>query len=130
MENYVGRIVILVDDYEEALTFYEKNFGFKKLFDVKTDVGQRFLHIGSSQPEAIGIWFLKAENKQEKASVGNQTQGQPLMVIYTNALAELYEKLKNNGVTIKIEPVKTPEYHFLHCFDLYGNEIVVTELKS
>lgn len=43
MKNYIGRMIILVNDYEAASNFYEKNFGFKRIYDVATDVGQRFL---------------------------------------------------------------------------------------
>ena len=42
MRNYLGRIVLLVEDYEKSANFYEKNFGFTRFFDVTTDVGQRF----------------------------------------------------------------------------------------
>jgi len=38
MKNYLGRIVLLVKDYDEATNFYETNFGFKKMFDTTTDV--------------------------------------------------------------------------------------------
>ena len=130
MKNYLGRIIILVRNYEEATAFYEQNFGFKKIFDVTTNVGQRFLHIGTDPADALGIWFLKADGKEQKERVGNQTCGQPTMVIYTTSLEEVHRKLKENNVRIKIEPVLTPEYKFLHCFDLYGNEIVVVEINE
>lgn len=130
MKNYLGRIIILIEDYEEASAFYEQNFGFKRIFDVTTDVGQRFLHIGTDPIDTLGIWFLKADSKEQKERVGDQTCGQPTMVIYTTSLEELYRKLKENNVKIKIEPVWTPGYKFLHCFDLYGNEIVVVEIQE
>jgi predicted enzyme related to lactoylglutathione lyase len=130
MKNYLGRIIVLVHDDEEAFAFYAKNFGFTTLFDVTTDVGQRFLHIGTDPGDSLGIWFLKAEGKEQLARVGNQTSGQPAMVIYTTSLQELYQQLKGNNVKIKTEPVFTPGYSFLHCFDLYGNEIVVVEVNS
>ena len=130
MKNYLGRIILLVEDYEKASLFYENTFGFKRMFDVTTDVGQRFLHIGSDPLDALGIWFLKAAGKEQHALVGKQTGGQPAMVIYTTSLKEQYQKLKEMGVSIKIEPVITPGYSFLHCLDLYGNEIVVVEMKE
>jgi len=130
MKNYLGRIILLVEDYEKAAEFYENNFGFKRMFDVTTDVGQRFLHIGSDPLDTLGIWFLKADSKEQKALIGKQTGGQPTMVIYTTSLEEEYRKLKENHVKIKVEPVLTPGYSFLHCFDLYGNEIVVVEIKE
>ena len=130
MKNYLGRIIVLVHDYEAAFAFYAKNFGFTTLFDVTTDVGQRFLHIGTDTVDSLGIWFLKAEGKEQLARVGNQVGGQPAMVIYTTSLQDLYQQLKANDVKIKTEPVFTPGYSFLHCFDLYGNEIVVVEINS
>ena len=130
MKNYLGRIIVLIEDYEKAALFYEKNFGFKKMFDVTTDVGQRFLHMGNDPLDTLGIWFLKADTREQKERIGNQTGGQPTMVIYTTALEEQYRKLKENNVKIKIDPVLTPGYNFLHCLDLYGNEIVVVEIKE
>ena len=130
MKNYIGRIIILVDDYETASDFYESNFGFKRIFDVTTDVGQRFLHIGSDALDSLGIWFLKAEGKEQKERIGNQTSGQPAMVIYTTSLTELHNRLVQNNVTITVNPVLTPGYKFLQCTDLYGNGIVVVELSE
>lgn len=128
IENHIGRIVILVSDYEAALSFYQKNFNCKILVDYKTGDGQRFLHVGFDTEEAIAIWFLKVDAEDPGQIVGKQTGGQPTFVIYTNALNLQYQKLLNNGVTIKRKPVYTDAFSFFHCYDLYGNEIIVTEL--
>lgn len=130
MKNYLGRIVLLVEDYEKSANFYETNFGFKRMFDVTTDVGQRFLHIGNEPLDSLGIWFLKADTKKQRERVGNQTGEQPTMVIYTTEIETLYKQLKSNGVKLKTEIIKTPEYAFLHCYDIDGNEIVVSELNE
>ena len=130
MKNYLGRVVLLVDDYEKASSFYENNFGFVRLFDVATDVGQRFLHIGPESKKEMGIWFLKAEGSEQKERIGNQTIGQPTLVIYTDDLEAQYNKMLANNVKIKVEPVTTPEYSFFHCYDSSGNELIVTQLKS
>lgn len=130
MENYLGRIILLVDDYEKAPAFYEINFGFKRLFDHTTHLGQRFLHMGNEDRDAFAIWFLKAEGKAQKDRISNQTAGQPTMVIYTNNLEHQYQRLLSNKASIKIPPVTTQEYCFLHCYDACGNEIIVTELKK
>jgi hypothetical protein len=86
--------------------------------------------MGSDPIDSLGIWFLKAEGKDQKDKIGKQTGGQPTLVIYTTSLQELYEQLVQNEVKIKVEPVITPGHSFLHCFDLYGNEIVVVELAG
>ncbi len=130
MKNHLGRMILLVDDYEKAANFYAENFGFTKIFDVTTDAGQRYLHMGGDSAETMAIWFLKAETKDQKDRIGDQTAGQPTMVIYTSGLEETYQKLKSNGVRIKVEPVLTPGYKFFHCLDQCGNEIVVVELPG
>jgi len=130
MKNYLGRIVLLVEDYEKSAHFYETNFGFKRIFDVTTDVGQRFLHIGTDPLDALGIWFLKADTKAQKERIGNQTAEQPAIVIYSTDIKQLFEKLKANSVKLKTEIIKTPEYSFFHCYDHDGNEIVVAELME
>ena len=84
------------------------------------------MHIGFDTADAIGIWFLKGDS----ARIGNQTSGEPTFVMYTNTLDALYQKLLKNGVKIKLKPVYTDAYCFFHCYDLYGNEIIVTELKN
>ena len=72
------------------------------MFDVTTDVRQRFLQMGSDPLDTLGIQVLTADSKEQKALVGKQTGGQPTRVIYTTALEEEYQKLKENSVKIKL----------------------------
>ncbi len=124
-----GRMVMLVRDYDEALDFYKTNFNAKILFDENSSFGLRFLHVGIGNGEA-GIWFLKADGKQQEQLVGSQTHQQPAMVLYTDDIDTMYERLLANNVRIEIAPVDSPQYSFLHCYDLYGNEIVIVQLKQ
>lgn len=128
MNIQLGRTIILVKDYDEALQFYQTNFGCKVLFDQDSSFGLRYLHIGFEGN--TGIWLLKAESKKQEELVGKQTGGQPTLVFYTNDINALHNKLVQNGVTIKIPPATNPEYSFFHCADLYGNELAVVELKQ
>jgi len=130
IKNHIGRLIILVNDFDDALNFYQDNFNAKVLVDYTVAEGQRFLHIGFDTTDAIGIWFLKSDSNGLHQGVGKQTGGEPTFVIYTNALDALYQKLLKNEVKIKLEPVYTDAYCFFHCYDLYGNEIIVTELKN
>src|SRR3989339_1876509 len=123
MKIRLGRVIILVEDYDKAFEFYEKNFFCKKLYEATTPDGQRFLHISFSDDDGIGIWFLKADSLEQKDNIGKQTAGQPTIVIYTDDVEELYRHLQNNGVKIIEELVSTSESKFFHCLDLYGNRI-------
>lgn len=130
METKLGRAIILVEDYDKAFDFYEQNFFCRKIFDTTTPQGQRYLHIGFSHPDGVGIWFLKAENPVQQLLIGNQTGGQPTLVIYTDDIESLYERVQSNKVTITESLVSDTDSKFFHCLDLYGNRLTIVELGS
>ena len=129
MKTSLGRVIILVEDYDQAFDFYAKNFFCKKLYDGIAPGGGRYLHIGFSEDEKQGIWFLQAGETQQNL-IGHQTGGQPTLVIYTDEVEQLYNHLLSNDVTIINELVNTNNSKFFHCLDLYGNRITVVELPS
>lgn len=129
MKTNLGRVIILVKDYDEAYRFYQQNFFCEKWFDMKISEDQRFLHIRFCSEDCSGIWFLKAETEEQQNMVGRQTPGQPTLVIYTDDCNELYTHVQNNGVKI-IEPIViSDKSNYFHCADLYGNRITVVQLK-
>jgi predicted enzyme related to lactoylglutathione lyase len=130
MKSYLGRTIILVSDYKKAFNFYRKNFGFSAIFDYTTSDGERYLHIGTDPQNSCGIWFLEAKTDEQKSHVGKQTGGLPLLVIYTTSLEGQYDKLKANDVKIVKEPEEQAQFKYFHCHDLYGNELIITELKD
>ncbi len=130
MEIKFGRVVILVEDYDKALDFYEKNFFCKKLFDSTMENGQRYLHIAFKSDDNVGIWFMKSEAAEQKNKIGKQTAGQPTIVIYTDDCKNLYNHVKKNGVKLIGEIVITEENKFFHCYDLYENNLLIVELSQ
>ncbi|MDN5216689.1 VOC family protein [Fulvivirgaceae bacterium BMA12] len=129
MKIELGRVVILVENYDLALDFYQKALGCHIIFDQTTPEGKRYVHVGFKKKDTTGLWFLKAETEEELKQVGHQTLGQPMMVLYTNDLEKVYQRLKDNQVKISKQPVVSPGYKFLHFLDLYGNEIIMVEMS-
>jgi predicted enzyme related to lactoylglutathione lyase len=127
MKNTLGRVVILVRDYDEAGAFYEKALGFHKHYDATLN-GQRYLHLVPSSGELSGVWLLQAMGAEQETLVGRQAGEQPLLVLYTDSFDTYHRQLLDHGVTISQEPVITPEATFLHFRDLYGNDIVLVQL--
>jgi predicted enzyme related to lactoylglutathione lyase len=128
MKTRLGRMVMLVDDYDAAFTFYEKNFFCKKLFDASTAEGQRYLHVGFSEDDNTGIWFLKADSTAQINKIGKQTEGQPTLVVYTDNIEKLYAHVQNGNVQIVEALLVAADSKFFHCLDLYGNRITVVQL--
>jgi len=125
-----GRMVILVEDYDEAFQFYKRALNARKLHDHIEPSGQRYLHIALGEADTAGIWFLKAGNPREQSHIGRQTDGQPALVLYTSDLDAVYNHLLREAVQIVKDPVRSPEYQFFHFRDLYGNEIIVVQLRG
>ncbi len=125
----LGRTVILVKDYDDALKFYKGVLDCHIIFDQTTEEG-RFLHIGFSKKNSAGIWLLKAEGDEQLALVGNQTGGQPAMVIYTDDFEDTYGKLQRMKVEIIRKPQQDAEFRHTQFADLYGNKIVLVEIDE
>ncbi len=127
MKTELGRVTILVKDCDEAFEFYEKNLGCKKFFDLVMENGKRYLHLGFEPDLSAGIWLSEAEDDDELRRVGNQTGKKPVLVVYTDSIAEFYDRLVANGTTITREPKSADEQQSVQFTDLYGNQIVAVE---
>lgn len=130
MKVSLGRVILLVEDYDKAFDFYRRNFFCKKLYDATMPDGQRYVHIGFSDNDTVGIWFLKADSPIQSALIGKQTGGQPTIVIYTNNCEDLYHYVKSNKVEIIEDLAITQGSKFFHCRDLYGNRLTVVEVLN
>lgn len=132
----LGRVVLLVRDYDEALAFYAAAFGAEPLHDSNGD-DERYLHVGfPRQPAAeaavapVGLWLLRARAAEERALVGRQAGRQPFLVLYTNDCREAVDRVARAGGGVRREVRTEAETTFAHVLDLYGNEIVLVELGA
>ncbi|WP_158542805.1 VOC family protein [Phytoactinopolyspora halophila] len=126
MFSGLGRMVILVEDQEEALVFYRDVLGCTVLFDQTTD-GFRFLHVGVPGQEDVGLWLMPAGDG-ERQLVGQQAGERPLLVFYTEDIQLVRERLVSHGVEIWAER-EDPGSRSLHFRDLYGNVVIAAQLR-
>jgi predicted enzyme related to lactoylglutathione lyase len=125
----LGRVVVLVRDYDAALDFYCTAFGAHVLFDAPSPLGGRYLHVGFAGESGAGIWLLRAGGSEDER-VGRQTGGEPVAVFYTPDVATAVARVERAGGTV-VRPVETSDgASFAHVADLYGNVFVLVELAG
>ncbi|BBM04248.1 VOC family protein [Microbulbifer sp. GL-2] len=127
--NSIGRLVILVRDYDEAIQFYRDKLGFEVFIDSEAPP-LRFVHVRLPKQKDMGIWLLQASSETQKQNIGRQTAGQPCAVIYTDNFEDEYQRLINNDVEFTKPHRSETNAEFAHFEDLYGNEFVLVELKT
>jgi predicted enzyme related to lactoylglutathione lyase len=134
----LGRLVVLVDDYDAALAFYRAAFGATVLFDAPGPVGDRYVHLGfdgtaTGTPRrgdpGIGLWLLRASGAARER-IGQQTGGEPLAVFYTADVAAAVARAAEAGARIARSVEMADGARFAHVADLYGNVFVLVELAS
>jgi catechol 2,3-dioxygenase-like lactoylglutathione lyase family enzyme len=122
----LGRVVLLVDDQEEALAFYRDVLGFETLHDEDV-AGFRHLHIGLPGQSTAGIWLMPPAGDEERRLVGRQSGNQPLLVLYTDDLDGVRRQLAAHDVEIWAQRTDDGG-RSLHFRDLAGNVVVAAEL--
>lgn len=128
----LGRTTLLVHDYEAALGFYRDVLGFAVLHDSTAPSGQRFLHIGLPDQRGtplVGLWLLEPP-AGDADLVGRQAGAQPLLVFYTDDCNGAVATLEQRGVEFRGPPVAEGDALFAHFADLYGNVLVLVELRA
>src|SRR4051812_43661076 len=103
----LGRVVLLVRDYDEALAFYGAAFGAQVLFDAPSPTGDRYLHLGFGGEAGAGVWLLRAGGEAE-ARVGRQTGGEPLAVFYTADVRAVVARAEAAGAEV-VRPVESAD---------------------
>ncbi len=124
----LGRTVVLVADAESALAFYRDVLGFSVLHDQAAG-DYRYLHIGLPGQTHVGLWLMTATTARERALIGRQCGGQPLLVLYTDDVRQTGRHLRAHGARVWDER-EEGESSSLHFADLYGNVLVAAQLPA
>jgi catechol 2,3-dioxygenase-like lactoylglutathione lyase family enzyme len=122
----LGRVIVLVRDYDEALDFYTKSFGCEVLEDRLGSKGLRFVHVRFPGDEAA-IWLLRPGGEANMDRIGAQTGGEPVAVVYTDDLKLLATAWQDRGVRFSVDPYDAEGAAVCHVLDLYGNEFVAVQ---
>jgi catechol 2,3-dioxygenase-like lactoylglutathione lyase family enzyme len=116
-------ICLLVDDYDQAITFYTEKLGFVVKSDTKYGEGQRWVSLAPRQGASIELSLGLAKTEEDKAMVGRQSGSYPFFVLYSEDFNSHYGAYKSHGVEFTGEPARNPWGIGVTFKDLYGNTI-------
>lgn len=117
----IGRTVVPVRDYDSAIAFYERAFGFRVLFDERLDDGFRAVHVGPGAQGDPGLWLM-TDSGEPRDDVA--------LVLYTDDLLGDLARIEAMGAAIVRPPYDAGGSRQFHLHDDSGNEIVLVRLET
>ena len=125
----MAQISLLVKDYDETVKFYTNSLGFVKTADLRMG-DERWVTIAPPGQKGTELVLVKARTRQDTAAIGMQAGNRTLMVLETDRFDDVYKKYQDNKVNFIGEPATKPWGRQAELTDLYGNRLVLLELKA
>ncbi|MFI5341014.1 MAG: VOC family protein [Candidatus Methylomirabilales bacterium] len=124
MIKRLTHVTIMVRDQDEALDWYTRKLGFKKVHDERGTIpGLRWPTIAPAGQESPEIVLLKA---QDGDAVGRGA----MWVLEADDCRKTYEELRARGVTFRSAPEDAPWGVSAVFEDLYGNQFNLVEPRA
>ena len=121
MPQYIAQIALVVNDYDEAILFYTKKLNFVLIEDTTLSEHKRWVVIAPPGSDGCKLLLAKAANKEQQASIGNQTGGRVFLFLHTNNIEADLQNLREQNVKIVRELVEEAWGKVCVFADLYGN---------
>ena len=120
---------VYVNDQEKALRFYTDVLGFTKKADFSNGPF-RWLTVASPEdPEGTELQLALNDNPAAKAyQQAMFQQGQPAIMLFTDAVKGDYERIKARGAQFTMPPTDVPGSTIARLNDSCGNVIQLTQL--
>jgi len=120
MMQRIALITLVVDDYDEAISYFTGKLGFALVDDTALGGGKRWVVV-APRAAGSGLLLAKAVNERQKQAVGAQTAGRVFLFLHTDDFRRDYATYKERGVTFVEEPRQEPYGTVAVFTDLYGN---------
>jgi catechol 2,3-dioxygenase-like lactoylglutathione lyase family enzyme len=130
MKQHISLMSLLVDDYDDAISFYVQKLGFVLLEDTPLSETKRWVRIAPSGAAECALLLAKANTEDQQECIGRQTGGRVFLFLNTDDFWGDYQNLVSNGIRIFREPSEE-SYGTVAVFaDLYGNLWDLIETKN
>lgn len=122
MKQSIFQIALLVEDYDEAITFYKEVMLFELVIDEKRSETKRWVVMKPDGSDNFSILLAKAKNDEQSKFVGNQTGDRVFLFMHTDNFDAYHKHLASHNIEFIGQP-RVEEYGKVVVFkDLYGNK--------
>lgn len=130
MKQSIAHIALVVNDYDEAISFYTNKLNFILLEDTPQSETKRWVLVAPQGAEECCLLLAKGVGEEQRSRIGNQTGGRVFLFLKTDDFWRDYQNMQSKGINFVREP-KSEEYGTVAVFeDLYGNLWDLVEYKS
>jgi catechol 2,3-dioxygenase-like lactoylglutathione lyase family enzyme len=121
MKQYLAKIALVVDDYDEAIRFYTEKLKFTLVEDTPMSETKRWVVVAPPGSDGCHFLLAKAATADQKSRVGNQTGGRVFLFLHTDDFWRDYHRMVGQNIRFVRSPSEEP-YGTVAVFeDLYGN---------
>lgn len=114
-------MTLVVDDYDEAVTFYTGTLGFELVEDTPLDDGKRWVVVRPRGARETALLLARAATPHQRTRVGDQTGGRVGMFLYTDDFDRDHRRMAAAGVVFEEFPRNEPYGRVAVFHDLHGN---------
>ena len=121
MRQRIGLVTLVVDDYDEAISYFTQKLGFALLQDTPRGAGKRWVVVAPQGACGSGLLLAQAADERQRQAVGWQAGGRVFLFLYTDDFRRDHAAFRARGVVFVEEPRLEPYGAVAVFTDLYGN---------
>jgi catechol 2,3-dioxygenase-like lactoylglutathione lyase family enzyme len=130
MQQRIGLVTVVVNDYDEAIAYYTQKLGFALIADTPLSDKKRWVVVAPQGAKESGLLLAMAVGERQQQIVGSQAGGRVFLFLYTDDFHRDFATYMERGVVFVEEP-RREEYGLVAVFtDLYGNRWDLIEAKE
>lgn len=121
---HLEHFALIVDDYDDAITFFVDVLGFEIVEDSPTatnDGHRKRWVVVSPSGTATDLLLAQADGAQQARAVGNQFAGRVGLFLRVDDFQGSYERMRGAGVDFITEPRMEPYGQVAVFLDIAGN---------
>ena len=109
MTQHLGLVSLVVRDYDEAISFYVNQLGFRLDEDLpQPEPSKRWVVVAPDGTGQAKLLLARADGPDQLAWVGNQTGGRVFLFLHTDDFERDYQQYKSAGVVFVRGPLVEP----------------------